>query len=344
MSSMRAAVCGGLVSLGISFLVATGAAAGIHTWDVNEVFSNADGSIQYVELWESGGGAGEINVGNGSISSDTQTFSFGQGQVAAPTTNKFYLVATQGFADLPGAPTPDAIISAGKVPFFATGGDTVAFGGFDSWTFGAVPTNGTDALNRSSGTVANSPTNYAGTTGSVDASPPPPCYLGTPGASSCSALAGCGGSACDDADASTHTDVCTEGATTCAGAACYSGAPGGSSCSATAGCGGSLCDDGDAGTSGDVCTEGATTCAGALACYSGTPGVLSCSVAPGCGGTVCDDGDAGTAPDVCVEGLTTCAGTTSVPSLSRPALGVVIVLLLGTALVWALPRWLRTRS
>ena len=230
MSSLRAAVYGGLVSLGISFLATTGAVAGIHTWDVNEVFSNADGSIQYVELWESAGGAGEVNVGNGTISSTTETFSFGQGAVAAPTTNKFYLLATQGFADLPGAPTPDAIIPASKVPFFDTSGDTVAFGGFDSWTFGAVSTNGTDALNRSGGTVVNSPTNYAGTTGSVDASPPPPCYSGTPGASSCSALAGCGGSVCDDADASTHTDVCTEATTTCAGAACYSGAPGGSSC------------------------------------------------------------------------------------------------------------------
>ncbi|MFP6607219.1 MAG: hypothetical protein VCC19_11635, partial [Myxococcota bacterium] len=40
------------------------ALAGIHTWDVNEVFSNADGTIQFVELWEAAGGAGEVNVGN----------------------------------------------------------------------------------------------------------------------------------------------------------------------------------------------------------------------------------------------------------------------------------------
>lgn len=152
---------------------ASAASAGIHTWDVNEVFSNADGSIQFVELWESEAGSGEINVGNGSISSNTQNFAFGQGQVVGPTTNKYYLLATAGFAALPGAPAPDAIIPAGSLPFFNTAGDTVSFAVYDDWTFGTVPTNGTDALDRVSGVGPNSPTNYAGVTGSVNASPPP---------------------------------------------------------------------------------------------------------------------------------------------------------------------------
>ena len=156
----------------LTLLFAGAASAGIHTWDVNEVFSNADGSIQFVELWEANGGATEINVGNGSITSDTQSFSFGQGQVAGPTTNKYYLLGTAGFAALDGAPTPDAIIPAGSVPFFDTTGDTVSFGTYDSFTFGTVPTNGTDSLEKT-GITTNSPTNYAGATGSVNAAPPP---------------------------------------------------------------------------------------------------------------------------------------------------------------------------
>ena len=152
--------------------VAQPASAGIHTWDVNEVFSNADGSIQFVELWEANGTPGETGVGNGTITSNTQSHSFGNGPVTGPTTNKYYLIATQAFADLPGAPAPDEIIPEGKIPFFATAGDTVAFGGFDSWTFGAVPTNGTDSLDRLTGLGANTPTNYAGDTGTVDASTP----------------------------------------------------------------------------------------------------------------------------------------------------------------------------
>lgn len=147
------------------------ATAGIHTWDVREVFSNADGTIQFVELWEAAGTAFETGVGNGTVSSSTHTFVMTEGAVAVPTTNKFFLLGTAAYAALPGAPQPDATIPAGFVPFFFNpAGDTVSFVGFDSWTFGAVPTNGTQSLDRLTGVGANSPTNYAGDTGSVDAS------------------------------------------------------------------------------------------------------------------------------------------------------------------------------
>lgn len=159
------------------------AVAGIHTWDVNEVFSDSTGNVQFVELFEANGTPGETGVGNGTITSNTQTFNFIGGPVLAPTTNKFYLAATQAFADLPGAPAPDEIIPAGSIPFFSTGGDTVAFGGFDSWIFGVVPTNGTDSLDRFLGVGANSPTNYLGVTGSVTAPGPPPPPALVPAAS-----------------------------------------------------------------------------------------------------------------------------------------------------------------
>lgn len=148
------------------------AAAGIHTWDVREVFSNADGSVQFVELIDNGTGGGEINVGNGSITTNLQgTISWANGPVAAPTNGRSYLIATPDFAALPGAPTPDVIVAPINVPIFDNAGDTVSFGAFDSMTFGAVPTNGTDSLDDLTGVGLNTPTNYAGTTGSVDASP-----------------------------------------------------------------------------------------------------------------------------------------------------------------------------
>jgi len=158
-----------LFAAALVWLPAGAALAGGHTWDVNEVFSDPDGEIQFIELWEADGGSGENGVGNGTISSNTQSHSFGNGPVEGDTTNKFYLIATQSFADLPGAPTPDEIIPEGTIPFFDVAGDTVAFGGFDSWLFESVPTNGTDSLDRFTGVGANSPTNYAGQTGSVDA-------------------------------------------------------------------------------------------------------------------------------------------------------------------------------
>ena len=152
--------------------------AGIHTWDVVEVFSNADGTIQYVELLDRGTTGGETGIGNGSLSSGTRSISWSNGPVAPPTNGKSYLVATAAFAALPGAPTPDVIIPPASVPFFDVNGDTISFGAFDTLTFGAVPTNGVDALfeatnNGGTTIVANTPRNYAGVQGSVDASPPP---------------------------------------------------------------------------------------------------------------------------------------------------------------------------
>jgi hypothetical protein len=173
MTSWKRAIFCSAAACIFAFAYSGAASAGIHTWDVNEVFSNADGTIQFVEMFESGGGAGETGMGTGTLSSNTQSFGLTGGPVPVPTSNKFYLIATQGFADLPGAPVPDEIIPAGSVVFFDTAGDTVSFGAIDSWAFGAVPTNGTDSLDRFLGVGANSPTNYLGTTGSVDASGAP---------------------------------------------------------------------------------------------------------------------------------------------------------------------------
>jgi hypothetical protein len=153
------------------------ASAGIHTWDVREVFSNHDGTIQYVELFDAGtapGGGAETGVSGGTISSGTQTHTWSSPAVAPPTNGKSYLIASATFAALPGAPTPDAIIPADKMPFFSISGDTVAFGGFDSFVFGAVPIDGINSLTDGVGVGPNTPRNYAGVQGNgIDAGGPP---------------------------------------------------------------------------------------------------------------------------------------------------------------------------
>ncbi len=167
---LTAAACGWAVSFGVG-----SAMAGSHTWDVNELFSNADGTIQFIELFEANGTPGEVNVQGHPISSDTKNFNLPGSALTAPTTNKSLLIATQAFADLPNAPTPDYIIPAGLLPFFfSVNGDTIAYQPWDSLTFGAgvLPTDGTNSLNFDLTTGVNSPTNYAGETGSVDASGP----------------------------------------------------------------------------------------------------------------------------------------------------------------------------
>ncbi|MGH9867686.1 MAG: hypothetical protein ACREAA_05920 [Candidatus Polarisedimenticolia bacterium] len=145
--------------------------AGAHTWRIGEVFSNADGTIQFVELFESAGTPGETGLGGWILTSNTNTQSLTN--VAAPTSNRRFLVATASFAALPGAPTPDIIIPVASIPFFATGGDTISIQ-IDTWVIGPVPTDGVNSLNRTGGSLPNSPTNYAGVTGSVNANPPAP--------------------------------------------------------------------------------------------------------------------------------------------------------------------------
>ena len=157
----------------VMLLGASSANAGIHTWDIVEVFSDSTGQIQYIELQDVGTSGGEVNIGNTNVSSNTRSHAVANGTVAAPTNGKFYLIATPGFAALPGAPTPDEVLPAGLVPFFSTSGDTVSINP-DSWTFGAVPTDGVNALTRGGTTATNTPTNYAGASGTVNAAPTPP--------------------------------------------------------------------------------------------------------------------------------------------------------------------------
>lgn len=164
----------GLVAaLSLSASVAT---AGIHTWDVKEVFTNASGTIQYIELIErqANGVGAELGVGASSITSNSKSHSWSGVTITAPTGQKSFLIASASFAALPGAPTPNVIIPAGSMPFFNPAGDTITFaGGIDAWTFGAVPTNGTNSLDRDLGVGTNTPKNYAGNTGTVNANPAP---------------------------------------------------------------------------------------------------------------------------------------------------------------------------
>lgn len=154
------------IAAGFCLLVGAGAAqAGIHTWDVGEVFTNADGTIQFVEFVEAGGGNGEIGISGGGTSSNAKSFSW-SGAPVVNTSFKRYLVASQSFADLTGAPPPDAIMPLSVLPFFfQPASDTVNFLVYDSCPFTGVPTNGVGSRNCESNTnqTTNSPTNYAGT-------------------------------------------------------------------------------------------------------------------------------------------------------------------------------------
>jgi hypothetical protein len=159
----------GAIATAVGLIAATSAQAAHHLWDFTEIFSNASGSVQYVEMFCTA--AGEDQLGLYSITTGTHTLNFVTNLPSSATANKWLLVATSNFAGVSGGIPPDYIVPAN---FFPTGGGTLNYAGIKIWNYGAVPTDGTHALKRDGTTVVNSPTNFAGQSGSVNTNTPVP--------------------------------------------------------------------------------------------------------------------------------------------------------------------------
>lgn len=172
---MKSNVYPALVALLAMSVCSASAQAGSHLWRIHEIFSNADGTIQFVEMKECCGGNNEFLLMNLDVTSAVtgHSFIFPENLPCTDcTANKHLLLATQSFADLHGAPTPDYIIAEDIVPLFSTQADTLTYYSYPQavWTFAAVPTDGINSLNHSEDgdTIAiNSPTNFNDETGSV---------------------------------------------------------------------------------------------------------------------------------------------------------------------------------
>jgi serralysin len=136
--------------------------AGHHLWKFSQLFSNAAGSVQFMQLFTTD--SGEPGVGPFTITTGSNTFNFVNNLPTSATANTWILIATSNFAGLKGGVTPDYVIPAS---FFSTGGGTLNYAGVDSWSYGAVPTDGVHSLMRDGSTPVNAPTNFAGQTGSV---------------------------------------------------------------------------------------------------------------------------------------------------------------------------------
>jgi len=155
-----------IASVAIAFSCASAAHAGHHSWDFTEVFSNSDGTVQYIEMFCPNNG--ETGLGPFTITAGANTFNFVT-NLSGTTANTWVLIATSNFGALSGAVTPDYILPSGS--FFSTAGGTLTYaGGADTWAYGAVPTDGVNALQRNGSSATNSPTNFAGASGSVDLS------------------------------------------------------------------------------------------------------------------------------------------------------------------------------
>lgn len=141
------------------------AAATFHLWSISEIFSNADGSVQFVEFTTAAGGqeflAGHTLVASGGAGAP-RSFTF-PSDLPGDTAGRRFLVGSAGFAAT-GVVAPDYTVPNG---FLSTAGGSLVFGeGADAWTYPAMPVDGRLSLNRDGSTGTNSAQDFAGKVGS----------------------------------------------------------------------------------------------------------------------------------------------------------------------------------
>jgi hypothetical protein len=152
---------------------ASSALAAFHLFRVDQVYSNADGSVQYVVIREVTGSDGESFWQGNSLTTTgaggTQQFRFPANLPSSATASRSVLIATSGFAAL-GLVAPDYTIPAGFVP--RTGG-TLNYASVDQITLPALPADGATAIDRNGNPVAAMPKNFAGAMATLTTPAPP---------------------------------------------------------------------------------------------------------------------------------------------------------------------------
>jgi len=154
-------------------LFAAPAHAEFHLFRIAEVYSNADGSVQYVVIREASGANGEnfwagLQIRTTNAAGAVKTFTVPSNLSSSNTASRSVLIATAGFASL-GLPTPDFTIPARFIP---TEGGTLDYaGGTDRITLPALPNDGVTAVDRNGNKVVGAPKNFANVTAAMTATP-----------------------------------------------------------------------------------------------------------------------------------------------------------------------------
>ena len=172
---MKRQLCGALAV--VALLAASSALASYHTWRIQEIFSNADGTIQFVVLHESAGDDGENLLSGHTLTATegttTRTYTFQRdlpggscdyygGCTPAPTANRYVLIGTNSFKAL-GLVMPDYVIPDGFVPLAGS----VQYAEFPAVTYGSLPIDGKSAIDATGAVIPNLATNYFGVSASV---------------------------------------------------------------------------------------------------------------------------------------------------------------------------------
>ena len=150
-------------------LLASPGKAAFHLWEIRELYTNLDGSVQFIELFTTSGSqqftqSTQIQVVN---QAGTQTHTFNiPTNLPGDSANRAFLIATSNLPSF-GGPTPDFVIPSNFL--FINGGSINYVGTIQGpETYTALPTNGT--LSRvvpGNTNQTNSPLNFAGQSGTL---------------------------------------------------------------------------------------------------------------------------------------------------------------------------------
>ena len=150
------------IAVSIAFC-AVAAQANHHTFRVEQVFSNADGNVQYVVMREASNSNNQ-NQWNTQILATTNAagvtkqITFTSNLPSATTAGRTVLIATPGFAAL-NVLTPDYMMPARFVP---TEGGSLNYANVDTIPLSGLPADGITAVNRNGNTISAIPSNFAG--------------------------------------------------------------------------------------------------------------------------------------------------------------------------------------
>lgn len=168
----------------VTTMFASPARAAFHLWNIQEVYSNSSGTLQFIEMIGLANGQNPLNTFGGTMTSAnigntmSNVFNPMNDLPSSNTLNRTFLIGTAGI-QAAGGPAPDYFVPNGFL--FSAGGSITSNFAQNGGAFTALPIDGTMSRIWNGGNnVINSPMNFAGQSGVVVGVPEPTTMILTP--------------------------------------------------------------------------------------------------------------------------------------------------------------------
>jgi len=158
-----------LITVAGFFVAASPVQAAFHLWNLQEIYTDSSGSLQFIELFCPFSGQTFTSGQQISVSDGTTTHTFTiTSNLSSDSANHAWLFGTATI-HAAGAPTPDYIIPNN---FLFSAGGTISFFGANGGAYSSLPTDGSNSRTWGNGNAVNSPQNFAGQSGVISVPEP----------------------------------------------------------------------------------------------------------------------------------------------------------------------------